>query len=397
MLVRLQVRGPDNLPHDLNIEAASEADAIRAAAARGTRVLAVRSVPVASVARGTSRRAAFPTLLFSQELLALLEAGLNLTEALATLHAKERKPRSREVLDALLRSLREGRNFSDALAAWPQYFPDVYVATARASERTGDLGKALSRYIAYQLQFEGIRKKLISAAIYPMMLLLVGACVLLFLLGYVVPKFSAVYDSAGRDLPWLSLALVSFGRLLNANWAWALGAAAIGGVAGTWLVMQPAWRARAAASLMRVPALSRRAEEFRLSRFYRSVGLLLSAGIPLTRAMQMVGGLLAPAQQRRLEAARRQVEEGLPLSNALVGNGLATPVAESLLKVGESTGRLGDMLERTAAFHDEELGRWIDWASRLLEPVLMSIIGLVIGTVVVLMYIPIFELAGSLS
>jgi general secretion pathway protein F len=397
MLVRVQVQGPDNLPHELDIEAASEAEAMRVVASRGARVLAVRGRTGQAVPRVAGGRASFPTLLFTQELLALLDAGLNLSEALATLHAKERKPRAEAVLGDLLRALRQGRNFSDALAAWPQYFPDVYVATARASERTGDLGKALTRYIAYQVRFEDIRRKVVAAAIYPAMLLLVGGCVLLFLLGYVVPRFSAVYDSAGRDLPWLSLVLVRFGKFVNAHWAVVLGIAGAGAGMLGYLMSQPAWRARAAAGLLRVPALSRRAEEFRLTRFYRAVGLLLSAGIPLTKSMQMVAGLLAPSQQLRLDKARRQVEEGLPLSTALVGNALATPVAESLLKVGESTGRLGDMLDRTAAFHDEELARWIDWASRLLEPVLMSVIGLVIGTVVVLMYIPIFELAGSLS
>lgn len=396
MWVRLQVQGPDSAPQDLDIEAGSEAEAIRLASARGARVLSVHRQRVAS--RPTRGRAAeFPTLLFSQELLALLEAGLNLTEALATLHAKETRSRSREVIGELLHALREGRNFSDALARHPEYFPDVYVATARASERTGDLPRALMRYIAYQLQFDGIRKKLVAAAIYPLMLLVVGGFVLLFLLGYVVPKFSAVYDSAGRDLPWMSMLLVSFGKTVNAHWPWVLGTLAALAALAIWSGAQKSVRQRAVGWVLRIPALARRAQDFRLSRFYRAVSLLLGAGIPLTRALEMVGGLLAPAQAARLERARRQVEEGLPLSNALIAASLASPVAESLLKVGESTGRLGDMLERTAAFHDEDLARWIDWASRLLEPLLMCFIGLVIGTVVVLMYIPIFELAGSLS
>jgi len=397
MWVRLQVQGPDSAPQELDIEAASEGEAIRLAVARGARVLSVRRRDRVATRPSRGRAAEFPTLLFSQELLALLEAGLNLTEALATLHAKETRARAREIMGGLLAALREGRNFSDALARHPEYFPDVYVATARASERTGDLPRALERYIAYQLQFDDIRKKLVAAAIYPLMLLVVGGFVLLFLLGYVVPKFSAVYDSAGRDLPWLSLLLVTFGKTVNAHWPWVLGTLAALGALAAWSATRSGARARAAGFLLRVPALARRAEEFRLSRFYRAVGLLLGAGIPLTRALEMVSGLLAPSQAARLARARRQVEEGLPLSSALIAASLASPVAESLLKVGESTGRLGDMLERTAAFHDEDLSRWIDWASRLLEPVLMSLIGLVIGTVVVLMYIPIFELAGSLS
>lgn len=396
MLVRLNVQGPGSRSQDIEIEAASEVEAVRVAVSRGVRVLSILPRQQTVAARRVDRTG-FPTLLFSQELLALLEAGLNLTEALATLHAKEQRPYSAEVMGQILQALREGRNFSDALARYPQHFPDVYIATMRASERTGDLPRALGRYISYQLQFEGIRKKLVAAAIYPVMLLGVGGLVLLFLLGYVVPKFSVVYDSAGRDLPWLSTVLVSFGRTINAHWQWALGAMVAAGVMAAYAISQPALRAQAVQGMLRFPALSRRADEFRVARFYRAVGLLLGAGVSLTRALAMVRDLLSKPQQARLDLARRQVEEGQALSVALVGHALANPVAESLLKVGESSGRMGEMLERIAAFHDEDLSRWIDWASRLLEPVLMSIIGVVIGTVVVLMYIPIFELAGSLS
>ena len=148
--------------------------------------------------------------------------------------------------------------------------------------------------------------------------------------------------------------------------------------------------------MLRLPWLDAKAQEFRLARFYRAVSLLLASGIALTRAMGMVTGLLSRAQQPALQAARLAVEQGRSLSDALLAQGLASPVADSLIRVGERSGQLADMLERTARFHDEDFARWIDWASRLLEPVLMALIGLVIGAIVVLMYIPIFELAGSL-
>ena len=186
--LRLRVKGADGRTQVLEFVAASEADALRKAAARGLQVLAVDSQGGADIPiRGSSRP--FPLLLFSQELLALLDAGLNLTEALATLQAKERQPAVARVLEAMLASLREGRSFSDVLSSMPLHFPQVYVATVRASERTGDLPQVLARFIAYQQQFETLRKKLLSAAIYPAMLLVVGGFVTLFLLGYVVPRF----------------------------------------------------------------------------------------------------------------------------------------------------------------------------------------------------------------
>jgi len=392
--LRLLVQGGDGKTQTIEFFDVSEAEAVRRVVSRGLRVLVIES---AELARKPAAGSKFPLVLFSQELLALLEAGLNLTEALTTLVAKERQPVVRDVIARVLEILREGRSFSDVLELSPQYFPEVYVATVRAAERTGDMPRALSRYIAYQQQFDEIRKKLVSAAIYPAMLLVVGGFVTLFLLGYVVPKFSAVYESAGRDVPWMSMLLLSFGKQIHQHWQLALGGvlALFGGFA--WGLSQHQVRMRLLDLLLRLPGVSVRADEFRLARFYRATSLLLASGIALSRALGMVNGLLSEAQQKRLKESRLAIEQGQSLSVALIGCGLASPVAESLIKVGERTGQMSEMLERTARFHDSDFARWVDWGSRLLEPLLMAFIGVVVGTVVVLMYMPIFELAGSLQ
>ncbi|MDR2881798.1 MAG: type II secretion system F family protein [Azoarcus sp.] len=395
--IRLRLLGPDGEERIQAFSVTSADEAIRRATSRGQVVLGIEPDSRQSEARGHKGRRNFPLLLFSQELLALLDAGLNLTEALATLHTKEQQPLAAEVLGQVLQALREGRNFSDVLGSLSKHFPEVYVATIRASERTGDLPRALARYITYQLQFEAIRKKLISASIYPVMLLAVGGFVMLFLLGYVVPRFSAVYQSSGRELPWLSSIMLVIGKIIYDNWLLAF-LAIVSSLAGFgWLLAQPARRQRLLDAVLRLPWLAVKSEEFRLSRFYRAVSLLLSAGISLPRAMGMVSGLLSMAQQEKLRIAKQAVEHGQSLSLALGSAHLASPVADSLIKVGERSGQLAEMLERAARFHDEDFARWVDWASKLLEPMLMTIIGLVIGVVVVLMYLPIFELAGGLQ
>ena len=395
--LRLTVQGVGGAPHVLEFTDTTQAEAVRKAAARGLQVLAIESPTDAVAAAARAGKVRFPILLFSQELHALLDAGLNLNEALTTLEAKERQPRVRAVLAAVLAALREGRNFSDVLAASPEHFPPVYVATVRAAERTGGLPEALSRYIAYQVQFETLRKKLVSTAIYPAMLLVVGGFVTLFLLGYVVPRFAVVYESSGREMPLFSALLLGFGKFINAHWQVAM--AGLLGVLALlfWAAAQAAGRVWLLNTVLRLPWLAAKADEFRLARFYRAVSLLLAAGISLARAMGMVTGLLGAHQQARLARCRLAVEQGQSLSAALVGAGLASPVAESLIKVGERSGQMAEMLERTARFADEDFARWMDWASRLLEPILMLVIGLVIGSVVVLMYMPIFDLAGSLQ
>ncbi|MET0210390.1 MAG: type II secretion system F family protein, partial [Burkholderiaceae bacterium] len=253
---RLKVRGADGTVGWVEQGDRGEAEAVRAVVAQGGKVLAVERL---QTARPGPAGARFGLLLFSQELLALLDAGLNLTEALATLHAKERQPLAREVLGRMLRALQEGRNFSDVLAAMPQHFPEVYAATVRAAERTGDLPQALSRFIAYQMQFDAIRKKLVSAAIYPLMLLTVGGFVALFLLGYVVPRFSAVYESAGRDLPWMSAQLLRFGQAIHGNWQIALVVLLAGGGAVAWSVSRPAGRAALLQAVLSLPGLAEKA------------------------------------------------------------------------------------------------------------------------------------------
>ncbi len=391
---RLRVASDSGAPRLVELGCASAADAARRAAQLGLVVLSIE--PAASPIAPTRGRASdFSLLLFSQQLLALLEAGLHLNESLDTLIANERHVVSADLLRQVAAELAKGRNFSDVLADHPRRFPPVYCAIVRAAERTGDLPQAMARYIAYQQQFDAIRKKLVSACVYPAMLLVAGSAVTLFLVAYVVPRFAQVYVSAGRDMPAVSAALLRLGGMIQQHGLLlaALGVAAVTALLG-WLG-RGGWDGVAAA-VLRLPGIAGRAEQFRLARFYRAVGLLLAAGIALPRALGMVQGLLSTPQRRRLAAVRTLVEQGQPLSHALVAQGLASPVARSLLTVGERSGQLGEMLERSARFHDDELDRWLDWASRLLEPVMMLFIGVVIGGVVLLMYLPIFDLAGGL-
>jgi general secretion pathway protein F len=159
----------------------------------------------------------------------------------------------------------------------------------------------------------------------------------------------------------------------------------------------PALRARIGDTLWRVPGLGERMKLYQLARFYRTIGMLLRGGMPLVSALDMGAELLHPALRGRLVDARRTISEGKPVSASLDAHGLTTPVALRMLAVGEQSGNMGDMMDRIAAFHDEEIARWVDWFTRLFEPILMAVIGLVIGGIVILMYMPIFELAGSLQ
>ena len=373
------------------MDALDEADAHRQALARGLRVLAIQAARL----KGW-RRARLSLVAFSNELVALLEAGLSLVEAIDALTEKERDESVRHLLEGLRRRLYEGQSLSVALGEFPSSFPTLYVATVRASERTGAIAEALRRFVAYQQQIDLLKKRLINASIYPAVLLAAGSLVVLFLVAYVVPRFSGIYEDIGGELPFASKMLMQWGRLLDAHGLAVLaGFLACVALAG-YGVLRPGFRAAVGRLSARIPMVGHQIELHQLARLYRTVGMLLRGGLPVVTAFEMTRGLLAAAARPQLAAATRAVSEGRSLTDALASQGLTTPVAERMLRVGERSGNMGEMMERIAAFYDEELSRFVDVATRLIEPAMMTVIGLVIGLIVVLMYFPIFELAGSI-
>ena len=380
----------------LLVEAVSADEAARVVQRQGYAVLGV-----GNGARWTLRRprraARFPLLLFNQELYVLLEAGLSLIEAIETLAEKELHAHTREALAEIMRHLYEGRAFSYALEQSPAGFPALYIAMVRASEKTGDLPQALTRFVAYETQIEHVRKKIVNASIYPVLLLIVGGLVVVFLMAYVVPRFSGVYESTGRDLPWLSRLLLDWGTLVRTNALNVLVCSGVFCLGVAFAVSRSNVRLWIAARIWRIPALGEQLRVYQLARLFRAVAMLLKGGIPMVSALDMVQQLLRPALRAPLALAIAGIKEGQPTSHALTSHGLTTPVAVRLLRVGERSGNIGEMMERAANFHDEEMARRIEWGTRLFEPLLMTVIGVVIGVIVVLMYLPIFELAGAVQ
>ena len=342
-------------------------------------------------------RGKFPLLLISQELLALLRAGISLVEACEALAEKEQNTATKAVLDQLLAALYSGKTLSVAMEAAGPAFPALFVATIRASERTSSVDQALERFIGYQVKIDEIRKKVVNAMIYPVLLMGVGGLVTVFLLGYVVPRFSQIFEERGTGLPLLTRLLMDWGGLLN-QYAWQSAVAFAGAVAAAiFALSQPAVRAWFGRQFWQLPYAGDKMHLYQLARLYRTLAMLLQGGMPMVAAMDMVKELLAPTLRPGFEAAARAIREGRTISEAMAANGLSTPVANRMLRVGEQTGNMGGMMEQIAAFYDEDLARTAEVFTRTFEPVLMTVIGLVIGGVVLLMYMPIFELASSIE
>lgn len=348
-------------------------------------------------ARLMQRQRDFPRRLFCQELAVLLDAGIPLYEALQTLKEKEGDASVALVLARLCVALSEGQTLAQAMRVQPEAFTTLLVASIEAAQRTGQLTQALRQHAAYLAWVQGLRDKLVGAAIYPVILIGASLLVIGFLTVFVVPRFAEIYDGMGGELPWLSGLLLQLGRGLGEHPMQALMGLVVLLALAVWAARLPATRQWVGARLWQAPVVGERLRLIELASLYRTLGLLLQAGVPVVSALgssaELMGAVLRPA----LDRARQRVAEGQRLSEALQAEQLVTPVSVRMVRVGEQTGELGPMLERAAHFYDEELARFTDWVGKVVNPVLMLVMGVVIGGIVVLMYLPIFQVAEQIQ
>ena len=382
---------------------AAESAALASDQVRRTGLRVLSCAPARVLGRMPRRSRRIDVAQFTFELAALLDAGLGMIDAMRTLGKKERSSAQRMVFERITRLLSEGQSLSHALAAVGA-FPQMLVAAVTASEQSGDLTKALRRYAEHQNALRELRGRMVGAAIYPVTLLAAGALVVIFLLGIVVPRFAPLIEGSQRDLPLASSVLMALGTTIGAHpLAFGGALALLLTVAGTVLVrgVRNGWRL---AGLQRLWVVGPLVRLFRHAQFFRTAGMLVGGGVPVVRAMAMCGDLLTPEDQHALghdhpnrTGALGSIAQGQPMSAALAAAGIADDVALRMIEVAERTGQLAPALERIAQFQEYAMARALDVASRLIEPALMVLIGLVIGGIVVLMYLPIFELASGLQ
>lgn len=376
------------------IEASNRSELNLIAQEQGIRILNVEQA-----GRTTNRvKHTFDLPLFTEELIALLSAGLSLIETLETLSARQyTNQRSNSIIHELVKLMREGQSFSKALESFADIFPEIYISSIRASEQTGGIVDALKRYLNYHNQVNQIREKVISASIYPILLSIVGLSVSIFLLCYLVPRFSYTYQNIQEDLPIASKWLMQWGAFVNQN---------IQVLLITLMVLigilfaafrHPKTSLFITNSIQNSNLLKDKATLFHFSRFSRSLSMLLSGGIPLTKSLELASKVLPSNIQNSALSISEEIKEGKTLSESLEKTTFSTPVGLRLIRAGEKNGQLAEMLERTAQFHEKELSTWVDKFMKLFEPILMLFIGLAIGGVVILLYLPIFELTSGLK
>ena len=336
-------------------------------------------------------------LVFNQELATLLKAGMPLVQSLDILRQRVSNATFRAVLDSVHDKVKAGSALSDAFAEHGGLFPAVYSASLLAGERSGNLEQVIRRYVGYEKIVGAVRRRTISALIYPallvsMMIVLVGIIVL-----KVVPSFSEFYAGFDRPLPVPTRIIVGFSNLVASNF-WLivlLLAGAIGGVV-VWS-RRPGQDVQFDKAILRIPWLGSAARKFATSQAARTLATLLGGGIPLVQALDISARSLSNRYvAKELAATQQRVQEGQSFAVALAERGVFPDVAVKMVEVGESTGALQEMLNSLADFYDEEIDTEVERFIKLIEPALLVLMGVVIAAVVLALYLPLFEL-GSLA
>lgn len=337
-------------------------------------------------------------IVFNQELAALLRAGMPLLQSLDILRQRMENPVFKSVLDDVHDRVQSGTALSEAFSAHGAMFPGVYTASIMAGEKSGSLEEVIRRFINYARLIAGVRRKMLSALIYPAILLTLALVVVIIVVLLVVPEFGDFYDGMGADLPLATRALTALSETLRETFLFII-LGGVAGVTGLWAwFKRPGRRASIDRMLLRVPGVGTIAAKFATSHLARTLATLLGGGIPLVNALDVAARSVGNQHvSHQLAKISQEVREGQALSTSMSARGVFPSVAVKMVEVGESTGALQDMLNNVADFFDEEIETTLARVMTLVEPVLLVVMGIVIATLLLALYWPLLQLGAVVA
>src|SRR5882762_1320481 len=342
---------------------------------------------------GRIRQSSF--LVYNQQFLTLIHAGLPILTALELLIKRQKDPSLKAVLDNVRERVKGGELLSDAFAA-QNMFPKMYTTTLMAGEKSGNMEEVLSRHIAFQRIAMTFRKKLAVSLVYPALLITMVFIMVIFLVTYVVPQFAKLFDNLGAKLPEITVFMLAAGIAAQKYAPFIfLGAAAMVTLLWRWKKTD-AGAERIDRLLLALPLIGDIRLKYQVSSFSRMLATLLQGGIPLVPAMETAGSSMT---SRRIllgiASASVRVREGQNLAKSLEEQGIFPDLAVEMLEVGESTGALPAMLTSVAEFYEEDVQTALGAAMALIEPVLLIFMAIFVGGVLISLYMPIFSLGAS--
>jgi type IV pilus assembly protein PilC len=385
--------------HHLTAEAGSEQELREKYTQQGFLIYSIKPRGVVAGLPAPTRRKKLNLekfLIFNQQFVTLIKAGLPILKALDLLADRLTDPKLSVHVRAVRDEVRKGALLSDAFAA-QGVFPPIYVTSVMAGEKSGALPEVLDRFITYQRLALAVRKKILLSLLYPSVLLFLVICLIIFLVTYVVPSFAELYSSMQTKLPVVTQVLIAVGTTARNYVLAGFGVLVLGIVAFRFWSRTESGQARVDKIKLRLPVFGEVWIKYQVSQFARVLSTLLIGGIPLVQALETASQSLGTTIIRTaLEQVRRMVREGQALSASLSRTGIFPSLAVDMIEVGESTGALPAMLNSVSEFYEDDVNTRMTAVLALIEPAIMIFMGGFVAFVLVALYLPIFSLAEAL-
>jgi len=337
-------------------------------------------------------------LIFNQELAALLRSGLPMLQALELMLPRQRNAVFRQILTQVRDQVKSGEDLSAAVAAYGDRFPPLYSATLRAGERSGEMEQVIRRFIRHLSLVLETRKRVVSAMVYPAALVGLSLCLIGVMTVFVLPNFTGFFNSLNVELPLVTKITMGFSLFVKAHIVAIVVVLVVAVLAFVEYARSESGRSTLSRLVLDVPFLGQLFHRMALSEFCRSLATLLAGGIPLVSSMEVsvnaVGNLYLRSQ---LAPTIASVREGKALASSLDSTGAAPDILVDMVEVGEATGSLDTMLSDVSDFLDEEVETRLQRILSLLEPVMLVLMGIIVSTLLISVYLPIFSLLGSVQ
>jgi len=335
-------------------------------------------------------------LIFNQQFLALVKAGLPILRTFDILTERALNPHFQVALQAVREGIRGGSAISEAMNGQLKYFPDLYRATIQSGEQTGNLVEVLQRYIAYLKLIIAVREKVSKALAYPAFLVFVGLGVVGFLLGFIMPIFAEVYEQRDRELPAPTQFLLDVVGSISIWGPWAVAVCIMAPIFFYAWLRTPTGQYQFHGLLLRIPLIGSIMIKNQIIRLSRTLATILAGGIPLITALTITANAMTnKVISRSLIEATARVRDGMGFSASLKQEKFLPRMTLEMIEVGETTGSLETMLQEIAEFHESELDLQLNQLTTWIEPVLLLIMGFLVGGIVIVMYLPVFQLADT--
>lgn len=335
-------------------------------------------------------------LVFTRQLSTIISAGLPLLQGLEILAEQTEDPNFAKIIDSIAQYVESGETFSDALKRYPKAFPELYVSMVRAGEASGDLDGVLLQLAEYLEASEELKRRIKSAMTYPVvafsMIILIATGLVIF----VVPQFAEIFASFNRELPGPTQVLINLSNALRTPYAWAI---IIGSIVGIIAFLRiygstELGRYNLDQLKLRLPIFGDLIRKVSISRFTRTLSTLIRSGVPILQALEIVEKTSGNSVfGKAIKQSSESVRNGEPLSEPLARSGVFPPMVTRMIAVGEKTGELENMLKKISDFYDSEVKAKVDALTSLIEPILIGIMGLVVGSIIIALFLPIFQLS----